>query len=142
MHAHANARTRKCTHAPPGRTPPLSHANWPETTETKLVYLETGGSERRGRAVLGGPLTTQLSPRGAPAPPPLSLLLSQHVSLLGQFVSNCQTRAHSQALEGGPPSCDITARSPRNSFKSFFWDETTSVTQLKKGLNDVMCYST
>jgi len=82
-----------------------------------------------------------LSSPGARTPPPLSLLLSQHVCLLEQFVSDCQTRAHSRALEGGPSFCDISARPPGNSFKSFFWDKTTSVPQLKKGLNEVMCYN-
>ena len=49
-------------------------------------------------------LVTQLLSSWAP-PSPLSLLLCQHVCLLRQLISKCQTRAHSWAPHGSPCMC-------------------------------------
>ena len=42
----------------------------------------------------------RFSPPGSPFP--IKLLLCQYMCLFGQFISKCQTRAPSQALEGRP----------------------------------------
>ena len=84
--------------APPGKT--LSQNDWLKPTR-KLIPLP---QNPRLQA------TWQSSPPGFPyptalcpgAPSQLNLLLCQHVCLLGQFISECLTRAQFWALEGVP----------------------------------------
>ena len=81
-------------HAAPEKT--LNQNDWRKTTQ-KLI--------QHGRVVLLGSLILLLSTRVLF--PNKNLLLCQHICLLGQFISKCQTRAQFQALGGVPlPATD------------------------------------
>ena len=80
--------------------------DWPETTwKTNLTTITL-----RLQATWQEQFSwVPLPPCSLPGLPfSINLLLCQYVCLLGQFISKCQTRAHSRALEGIPLPATLT----------------------------------
>ena len=84
--------------APPGRT--LTQNDWLKTTQKPIPSPSNPRLQATWQSSPPGfPYPTALCP-GAPSQ--LNLMLCQHVCLLGQFISECLTRAQFWALEGVP----------------------------------------